>query len=329
MKALVLRSALQPGRAPRPGDQGDGRVRRLGHDRHHGRLRQQAARGEARHAREPAAHAHGRARERRLGLGLGDRRRRAQEPRPRGHRRHEDLRQGLGAGALRQRRGRLGAQAHDRAVPHAGRRLDPVGRHHARRRARAASPSTRTRACGCSRLQGHEGVRPRAAPHLQERDRRGQAVRRRSSTWSIEPPKKPKKDLLRDDDQDRGRGATTTRSRRRFDVEDKFVEDFEIQFARDLVAQAKGWHRREVLSSSKAYFQKKEQEEQAHVVEALKKLGVDWTLHRAIAQRAADAGRLDQHRSPEEPGEGRRDHQADRRSSPTRVPGSPVRSAPC
>ncbi len=92
---------------------------------------------------------------------------------------------------------------------------------------------------------------------------------------AMDPPKKPKKDLLRDDtktpDDDDDEKLDDD-----LEAEDKFVEDFEIQFARDLVAQAKGWHRREVLASSKAYFQKKEQEEQAHVVDALKKLGVDW-----------------------------------------------------
>ena len=93
-----------------------------------------------------------------------------------------------------------------------------------------------------------------------------------------DPPKKPKKDLLRDDTKT----ADATDDDDKLDDEleaddDKFVEDFEIQFARDLVAQAKGWHRREVLASSKPFFEKREQEEQAHVVDALKKIGVDWS----------------------------------------------------
>jgi carboxyl-terminal processing protease len=58
---------------------------------------------------------------------------------------------------------------------------------------------------------------------------------------------------------------------------DALVEDYEVDFARDLVAQAKGWKRREVISSSKAFFDKKLAEEQARIVEALKKLGIDWT----------------------------------------------------
>ena len=58
---------------------------------------------------------------------------------------------------------------------------------------------------------------------------------------------------------------------------DALVEDYEVDFARDLVSQAKGWKRREVLSSSKPFFDKKLGEEQTRIVDALKKLGVDWT----------------------------------------------------
>ncbi|MDB4967548.1 MAG: Carboxyl-terminal protease [Myxococcales bacterium] len=58
---------------------------------------------------------------------------------------------------------------------------------------------------------------------------------------------------------------------------DAIVEDFEVDFARDLLASAKGWKRREVLASSKPFFDKKLAEEQARIVEALKKIGVDWT----------------------------------------------------
>ena len=58
---------------------------------------------------------------------------------------------------------------------------------------------------------------------------------------------------------------------------DALVEDYEVDFARDLVSQAKGWKRREVLTSSKSFFDKKLGEEQTRIVDALKKLGVDWT----------------------------------------------------
>jgi carboxyl-terminal processing protease len=59
-------------------------------------------------------------------------------------------------------------------------------------------------------------------------------------------------------------------------TEDTFVMDYDIQFASDLLSQAKGWKRREVLASSKPFFDKKLNEEQLHIVDALKKLGVDW-----------------------------------------------------
>jgi carboxyl-terminal processing protease len=58
---------------------------------------------------------------------------------------------------------------------------------------------------------------------------------------------------------------------------DAIVEDYEVDFARDLMAQAKGWKRREVLATAKPFFDKKLLDEQARIVEALKKLGVDWT----------------------------------------------------
>ena len=106
-----------------------------------------------------------------------------------------------------------------------------------------------------------------------------------------DPPKKPKKDLLRDDTKTAD--AADDEDKLDDDLEaddDKFVEDFEIQFARDLVAQAKGWHRREVLASSKPFFVKREQDEQAHVADALKKIGVDWT---SIASAGKPVGEPD------------------------------------
>ena len=59
--------------------------------------------------------------------------------------------------------------------------------------------------------------------------------------------------------------------------EEKFVEDYDITFARDLLSQAKGYKRHEVIDSSKAFFQKKEGEEQAKIAAALSKIGVDWS----------------------------------------------------
>jgi carboxyl-terminal processing protease len=56
---------------------------------------------------------------------------------------------------------------------------------------------------------------------------------------------------------------------------DAIVEDYEVDFARDLLVSAKGWKRREVLASSKPFFDKKLTDEQTRIVEALRRLGVD------------------------------------------------------
>ncbi|MSP62375.1 MAG: peptidase S41 [Myxococcales bacterium] len=60
--------------------------------------------------------------------------------------------------------------------------------------------------------------------------------------------------------------------------DEKFKEDkdFEVAFARDMLAQAKGWKRHEVLASSRGFLDKKMADEQVKIAEALKKLGVDW-----------------------------------------------------
>ncbi|HEX2574138.1 MAG TPA: MXAN_5808 family serine peptidase [Polyangia bacterium] len=58
---------------------------------------------------------------------------------------------------------------------------------------------------------------------------------------------------------------------------DKFVEDYEITMARELLAQAHGWRRREVLASSKVFFEKKAAEQQQKITEGLRKLGIDWS----------------------------------------------------
>jgi carboxyl-terminal processing protease len=52
--------------------------------------------------------------------------------------------------------------------------------------------------------------------------------------------------------------------------------DFPMEFARDLLAQARSPRRREILSGSKAFFDKVRLEEDKRVSEALEKLGVDW-----------------------------------------------------
>jgi carboxyl-terminal processing protease len=58
---------------------------------------------------------------------------------------------------------------------------------------------------------------------------------------------------------------------------DALVEDYEVDFARDLLSAAKGWKRREVLSSAQAILDKKAGEERTRIAEALRKMGVDWS----------------------------------------------------
>jgi carboxyl-terminal processing protease len=92
-----------------------------------------------------------------------------------------------------------------------------------------------------------------------------------------EAPKKLAKSLLRDDENKDDDAPADEEPAEEEITDETFVEDYEIQFARDLVSQAHGWKRHEVLASSKPFFDKKQIEEQTHVTDALKKLTVDWT----------------------------------------------------
>ncbi len=89
------------------------------------------------------------------------------------------------------------------------------------------------------------------------------------------PSKKVAKALLRDD-ENKDDDDPEAEPEDDLSNEDTFIEDYEIQFARDLVAQAKGWKRHEVIASSKPFFDKKQAEEEAKISDALRKLGVDW-----------------------------------------------------
>ena len=97
----------------------------------------------------------GRADQRRLGLGLGDRLRRAAGPQARDADRHALVRQGLGADRAAARR-RRGAEADDGALLHAVGPLDPGQGHRARHQgARSAFPTT-------SRARSTARARPRS-----------------------------------------------------------------------------------------------------------------------------------------------------------------------
>jgi carboxyl-terminal processing protease len=58
---------------------------------------------------------------------------------------------------------------------------------------------------------------------------------------------------------------------------DESRTDWQIDFARDLLAQTKSMKRQEVVASSKAFFDRVRAEEDKKVAVALEKLGVDWS----------------------------------------------------
>ncbi len=58
---------------------------------------------------------------------------------------------------------------------------------------------------------------------------------------------------------------------------DRFVEDFQIKFARELVAAATAGTRGELLKETRAFLSRRKMEEEARIAAKLAKLGVDWT----------------------------------------------------
>ena len=80
-----------------------------------------------------------------------------------------------------------------------------------------------------------------------------------------------------DDDDDGEVAEDAANDNDEFRDPDALVEDYEVDFARDLLSSAKGWKRREVLASSQPFFDKKASEEEHRIVDALKKQGIDWT----------------------------------------------------
>jgi len=59
--------------------------------------------------------------------------------------------------------------------------------------------------------------------------------------------------------------------------DDAFVEDFLIQYARDMLASARGWRRHEILAGARDFFASKEGEQQARLIESLRRFGVDFS----------------------------------------------------
>lgn len=69
--------------------------------------------------------------------------------------------------------------------------------------------------------------------------------------------------------------------------DDDFVEDFEIRFARDFVSKGTSSPRRkEMLTQARAFVEQRRAEEDARIVTALGKLGVDWSVAPAVPGHA-------------------------------------------
>ena len=58
---------------------------------------------------------------------------------------------------------------------------------------------------------------------------------------------------------------------------DKFKYDFETRLAHDVLVQTKSRERKAILDGARELLKKRAEEEEAHIVEELGKLGVDWT----------------------------------------------------
>jgi len=59
--------------------------------------------------------------------------------------------------------------------------------------------------------------------------------------------------------------------------EDTFIEDFVIQYARDMLGSARGWRRHELLASARDFFGSKRSEQQARLTDSLRQFGVDFS----------------------------------------------------
>src|SRR5204863_366846 len=70
--------------------------------------------------------------------------------------------------------------------------------------------------------------------------------------------------------------------------------DFQIDFARDLLAQAKSNKRQDLVTTSKAFFDKVRAEEEKKVSLALEKLGVVWSAGPASSSGGQLQGSLSQ-----------------------------------
>lgn len=59
--------------------------------------------------------------------------------------------------------------------------------------------------------------------------------------------------------------------------DDEFVEDYDVQYARDLLGAVQGYKRHEMLASAKDFFARRQAGELARLTDSLRKLGIDWS----------------------------------------------------
>ena len=68
------------------------------------------------------------------------------------------------------------------------------------------------------------------------------------------------------------------------DDDDTFIEDYVIQYARDMLANVHGWRRHEMLAGARDYFNSKRSEQQGRLTDSLRQFGVDFSPVGAQAQ---------------------------------------------
>jgi carboxyl-terminal processing protease len=88
----------------------------------------------------------------------------------------------------------------------------------------------------------------------------------------VPPPGQEKREQAALDDED---DETVPEEEEEETAEENLI-DYPMEFARDLLAQAKSPRRRDILTGSKAFFEKARAEEDKRISGALEKLGVDW-----------------------------------------------------
>ncbi len=58
--------------------------------------------------------------------------------------------------------------------------------------------------------------------------------------------------------------------------DEEFIEDYDVQYARDLLASSSGYRRHEILSSVRDFFSRRQASEMSRLIDSLRKLGIDW-----------------------------------------------------